>query len=221
MADETKSSSDGSPPEPKSLLGLESEGRPELITVEAEPEIVSPRVTRASLPPVALENGALECPVRPRVRFRARGHRKFGAAMDFYTRVVAAINPNAHRPAAAAFPTGSGITGTSSPRTIGSARGCRSTSSTSSRRRRATARAARRRAPTARAGIPGAAAPRALRARAERPLFVHIFINDLLLWYLLTASSSMAFVGQPPTPPTPHSESRPHRGSSTQKRTCS
>ena len=65
MADETKSSSDGSPPEPKSLLGLESEGRPELITVEAEPEIVSPRVTRASLPPVALENGALECPVRP------------------------------------------------------------------------------------------------------------------------------------------------------------
>ena len=41
MADETKSSSDGSPPEPKSLLGLESEGRPELITVEAEPEIES------------------------------------------------------------------------------------------------------------------------------------------------------------------------------------
>ena len=72
MADEAKSSSDGSPPEPKSLLGLESEGRPEMITVEAEPEIVSPRVTRASLPPVALENGALECPVRPRVRFRAR-----------------------------------------------------------------------------------------------------------------------------------------------------
>ena len=68
MADETKSSSDGSPPEPKSLLGLESEGRPELITVEAEPEIVSPRVTRASLPPVALENGALECPVRRSVR---------------------------------------------------------------------------------------------------------------------------------------------------------
>ena len=54
------------------MLGLESSGRPELITVEAEPEIVSPRVTRASLPPVALENGALECPVRPRVRFRAR-----------------------------------------------------------------------------------------------------------------------------------------------------
>ena len=72
MADEAKSSSDGSPPEPKSLLGLESEGRPEMITVEAEPEIVSPRVTRASLPPVALENGALECRVRPRVRFRAR-----------------------------------------------------------------------------------------------------------------------------------------------------
>mmetsp|Transcript_2210 Transcript_2210/g.5173 ORF Transcript_2210/g.5173 Transcript_2210/m.5173 type:complete len:115 (+) Transcript_2210:87-431(+) len=62
MSEEQKSSSDGSPPEPKSLLGLESEGRPELITVEAEPEIVSPRVTRASLPPVALENGALECP---------------------------------------------------------------------------------------------------------------------------------------------------------------
>ena len=86
MADETKSSSDGSPPEPKSLLGLESEGRPELITVEAEPEIVSPRVTRASLPPVALENGALECPVRPRVRFRARGGRKFGAAMEMRKR---------------------------------------------------------------------------------------------------------------------------------------
>ena len=64
------------------MLGLESSGRPELITVEAEPEIVSPRVTRASLPPVALENGALECPVRPRVRFRARGGRKFAAAMD-------------------------------------------------------------------------------------------------------------------------------------------
>ena len=85
MADETKSSSDGSPPEPKSALGLESSGRPELITVEAEPEIVSPRVTRASLPPVALENGALECPVRPRVRFRARARRKLTAAMDFYT----------------------------------------------------------------------------------------------------------------------------------------
>ena len=68
--------SDGSPPEPtKSALGLESAGRPELITVEAEPEIVSPRVTRASLPPVALESGALECPVRPRVRFR-RARRK-------------------------------------------------------------------------------------------------------------------------------------------------
>ena len=67
------------------MLGLESSGRPELITVEAEPEIVSPRVTRASLPPVALENGALECPVRPRVRLRARGGRKLGAAMDFYT----------------------------------------------------------------------------------------------------------------------------------------
>ena len=64
------------------MLGLESSGRPEMITVEAEPEIVSPRVTRASLPPVALENGALECPVRPRVRFRARGGRKFAAAMD-------------------------------------------------------------------------------------------------------------------------------------------
>ena len=85
MADETKSSSDGSPPEPKSLLGLESEGRPEMITVEAEPEIVSPRVTRASLPPVALENGALECPARPGVRFRARARRKLTAAMDFYT----------------------------------------------------------------------------------------------------------------------------------------
>ena len=67
------------------MLGLESSGRPEMITVEAEPEIVSPRVTRASLPPVALENGALECPVRPRVRFRARARGKFGAAMDFYT----------------------------------------------------------------------------------------------------------------------------------------
>ena len=87
MADETKSSSDGSPPEPKSLLGLESEGRPELITVEAEPEIVSPRVTRASLPPVALENGALECPARPRVRFRARARRKLAAAMDGDARV--------------------------------------------------------------------------------------------------------------------------------------
>ena len=86
MTKETKSSSDGSPPEPKSVLGLESSGRPELITVEAEPEIVSPRVTRASLPPVALENGALECPVRPRVRLRARGGRKFGAAMDFNER---------------------------------------------------------------------------------------------------------------------------------------
>ena len=64
------------------MLGLESSGRPELITVEAEPEIVSPRVTRASLPPVALENGALECPVRRRVRFRARARRKLGAAMD-------------------------------------------------------------------------------------------------------------------------------------------
>ena len=193
MADETKSSSDGSPPEPKSLLGLESEGRPEMITVEAEPEIVSPRVTRASLPPVALENGALECPVRPRVRFRARGHRKFGAAMDFYTRVVAAINPNAHRPAAAAFPTGSGIMAMSSPRTIGSARGCRSTSSTSSRRR-AVVKARATRAPTASVGIPwGGRAPRP--ARAERPLFVHIFINDLLLWYLSTATSSMASLG--------------------------
>ena len=85
MNDRTKSSSDGSPPEPKCALGLESAGRPEMITVEAEPEIVSPRVTRASLPPVALENGALECPARPRVRFRARGRRKFGAAMDFHT----------------------------------------------------------------------------------------------------------------------------------------
>ena len=82
MSGASKSSSDGSPPEPKSLLGLESEGRPELITVEAEPEIVSPRVTRASLPPVALENGALECPVRPRVWFRARARRKSGAAME-------------------------------------------------------------------------------------------------------------------------------------------
>ena len=37
--------------------------RPELVTVEAENVvIVSPRVTRASLPPIALENGALECP---------------------------------------------------------------------------------------------------------------------------------------------------------------
>ena len=82
MSGASKSSSDGSPPEPKSVLGLESSGRPELITVEAEPEIVSPRVTRASLPPVALENGALECPVRPRVRFCARARRKFAAAMD-------------------------------------------------------------------------------------------------------------------------------------------
>ena len=64
------------------MLGLESSGRPELITVEAEPEIVSPRVTRASLPPVALENGALECPVRSGVWFRPRGHRKLTAAMD-------------------------------------------------------------------------------------------------------------------------------------------
>ena len=88
MTKETKSSSDGSPPEPKSALGLESSGRPEMITVEAEPEIVSPRVTRASLPPVALENGALECPVRPRVRFRARGRRKFGAAMDLNERAA-------------------------------------------------------------------------------------------------------------------------------------
>ncbi len=86
MSEEAKSSSDGSPPEPKSLLGLESEGRPEMITVEAEPEIVSPRVTRASLPPVALENGALECPARPGVRFRARARRKLGAAMDFNER---------------------------------------------------------------------------------------------------------------------------------------
>ena len=85
MSEEQKSSSDGSPPEPKCLLGLESEGRPELITVEAEPEIVSPRVTRASLPPVALENGALECPVRSGVWFRARARRKLAAAMDFYT----------------------------------------------------------------------------------------------------------------------------------------
>ena len=55
------------------MLGLESSGRPELITVEAEPEIVSPRVTRASLPPVALENGALECPsAAPRPVTRAR-----------------------------------------------------------------------------------------------------------------------------------------------------
>ena len=68
------------------MLGLESSGRPELITVEAEPEIVSPRVTRASLPPVALENGALECPARPRVRFRARARRKFAAAMDLNER---------------------------------------------------------------------------------------------------------------------------------------
>ena len=86
MSGASKSSSDGSPPEPKCALGLESSGRPEMITVEAEPEIVSPRVTRASLPPVALENGALECPVRPRVRFRARGGRKFGAAMDINER---------------------------------------------------------------------------------------------------------------------------------------
>ena len=86
MTDGGKSSSDGSPPEPKSTLGLDSSGRPELITVEAEPEIVSPRVTRASLPPVALESGALECPVRPRVRLRARGGRKFGAAMDLNER---------------------------------------------------------------------------------------------------------------------------------------
>ena len=86
MSGASKSSSDGSPPEPKCALGLESSGRPELITVEAEPEIVSPRVTRASLPPVALESGALECPVRPRVRFRARGGRKFGAAMDLNER---------------------------------------------------------------------------------------------------------------------------------------
>ena len=57
-----------------------------MITVEAEPEIVSPRVTRASLPPVALENGALECPVRPRVRFCAHARRKFGAAMDLNER---------------------------------------------------------------------------------------------------------------------------------------
>ena len=58
------------------MLGLESSGRPELITVEAEPEIVSPRVTRASLPPVALESGALECPVRSGVWFRPRARRK-------------------------------------------------------------------------------------------------------------------------------------------------
>ena len=43
--------------------------------------------------------------------------------------------------------------------------------------------------------MPWAAAPRDLRARAERPLFVHIFINDLLLWYLSTAASSMASLG--------------------------
>ena len=133
-----------------------------------------------------------------------------------HKRVVAAINLDSHRPAAAASPTGSGITATSSPPTTAFVPGCRSTSSTSCRRRRATARATLLRAPTASVGIPGAAAPRGLRARAERPLFVHIFINDLLLWYLLTASSSMAFVGRPPNPPTPHSESRPHRGSSTQ-----
>ena len=86
MSDRKGNATDGSPPEPKSVLGLESSGRPELITVEAEPEIVSPRVTRASLPPVALENGALECPVRPRVRFCARGRRKLGAAMDLNER---------------------------------------------------------------------------------------------------------------------------------------
>ena len=84
-----QTASDGSPPEPtKSALGLESSARPELITVEAEPEIVSPRVTRASLPPVALESGALECPARPRVRLRARGGRKFGAAMDLNERAA-------------------------------------------------------------------------------------------------------------------------------------
>jgi hypothetical protein len=88
MTDGGKSSSDGSPPEPKSMLGLESSGRPEMITVEAEPEIVSPRVTRASLPPVALESGALECPVRPRVRFCARARRKLGAAMDLNERAA-------------------------------------------------------------------------------------------------------------------------------------
>ena len=88
MSNAGGSSSDGSPPEPKSALGLESSGRPELITVEAEPEIVSPRVTRASLPPVALENGALECPVRPSVRFRPRARRKFGAAMDLNERAA-------------------------------------------------------------------------------------------------------------------------------------
>lgn len=88
MSDRGGNATDGSPPEPKSALGLESSGRPELITVEAEPEIVSPRVTRASLPPVALENGALECPVRPRVRFRARGGRKFAAVMDLKERAA-------------------------------------------------------------------------------------------------------------------------------------
>ena len=75
-------SSDGSPPEPKATLGLESSGRPEMITVEAEPEIVSPRVTRASLP--SPWNQALECPCGPRPVWRGGG--EVAAAMDLNER---------------------------------------------------------------------------------------------------------------------------------------
>ena len=115
-------------------------------------------------------SGAAPRPVSPA---RPQETRRSGGLL--HKRVVVLINLNAHRPAAAASPTGSGITAMSSPRTTVSARGCRSTSSTSCRRRRATARAARRRAPTARAGMPWAAAPRASgRARSALCLYIYL-----------------------------------------------
>ena len=114
----------------------------------------------------------LVSPARPQEIDRSDGRGR--------ARVVVLINLNAHRPAAVASPTGSDIMGTSSPRTTASARGCRSTSSTSCRRRRATARATlpAARAPTARAGCLGAAAPRVLRARRGAPsLCLYIYLT--------------------------------------------
>ena len=114
-----------------------------------------------------------------------------------HKRVVAAINLITRRPAAAASPTGSGIMGMSSPRTIGSARGCRSTSSTSCRRR-AVVKARATRPPTARAEFLGRPHP-APSGRARSALCLYIYL--LTTYYYGTCSLRRR---RRATRPTPH-----------------
>jgi hypothetical protein len=175
------------------MLGLESSGRPELITVEAEPEIVSPRVTRASLPPVALENGALECPVRSGVRLRARARRKLAAAMDLNERASSQRSISTHTGLRRLLPRLGAILRArhrpGQPRLrVGADRPHRRRAEEEGRRR------GRRFRPRERRQLGweclGRPHPASLRARAECPLFVHIF-NDYYYEPHSTASSSL------------------------------